>query len=291
MHYPVTVPIPDTKLPRVVTVFDVQHHDLPDFFSRAERRYRRWAYDGAARGADVVVTTSAFSADRLAEAVGVRRERIEVVPLGIDRGRFGPEPGERDAELLAGLGLPEPFVLYPANLWPHKNHRRLVEALAAMRERDVSLVLTGQPYGRLAELEEHARGLGVEQRVRHLGYVDAETLPALYRRATAMVFPSLYEGFGTPPLEAMACGCPVAASASGSLGEVCGEAALTFDPASPEAIAAALDSVVSDAGLRERLRAGGLSRAAEFTWRAASERHVQVYERALAESSARTTRQ
>jgi glycosyltransferase involved in cell wall biosynthesis len=289
VHYPVTVPIPASSAPRVVTVYDVQHHDLPGFFSRAERRYRRWAYDSAGRNADVVVTTSAFTADRLAEVVGVNPERIQVVYMGIDRTRFSPERGEHD-ELLAGLNLPQRFVVYPANLWPHKNHARLLEALASLRDRELSLVLTGQAYGRLPQLLARARRLGLERRVHHLGYVTAEAVPPLYRRAQAMVFPSLYEGFGTPPLEAMACGCPVAASARGSLGEVCGDAALVFDPQSPDAIAEAVDRVVSEPALRERLRADGLSRAADFTWRAAAEGHIRVYERALAERTASTPR-
>ncbi|MGI8623406.1 MAG: glycosyltransferase [Solirubrobacteraceae bacterium] len=125
MHYPVTVPIPRTEAPTVVTLHDVQHHDLPGFFSRAETLYRRRAYDGAARSADVVVASSEFSRGRIADAVGVPRERIEVAPLGIDPERFAPE-GADDAAALEPLGLPGAFVVYPANLWPHKNHERLL---------------------------------------------------------------------------------------------------------------------------------------------------------------------
>ena len=124
-----------------------------------------------------------------------------------------------------------------------------------------------------------ARELGLAERVRHLGHVPHETLPALYRAAAALVFPSLYEGFGAPPLEAMACGCPVAASDRASLPEVCGDAALLFDPTSAESIAGALADVTSSAELRGRLRGAGLSRARAFTWRASSERHAEIYAR------------
>ena len=114
--------------------------------------------------------------------------------------------------------------------------------------------------------------------MRHLGFVSRPQLAALYRRARALVFPSLYEGFGTPPLEAMACGCPVATSADGSLGEACGDAAVYFDPRSPESIAAAVDGLLRDAPLRQR----GIDWASGFTWRAAADKHADAYRRALA---------
>jgi glycosyltransferase involved in cell wall biosynthesis len=276
VHYAVTVPIPDTSLPRVVTLHDVQHRDLPQLFSRAERGYRRWAYDGAVRRADVVVTSSEFSRGRIVELLGVPADRVEAIHFGIEHERFTPE-GEDGS--VGALGLPPRFALYPANLWPHKNHERLVEALAQVPDRELALVLTGQVYGRLDGLMRRARELGLAERVRHLGHVPHEALPALYRRATAVVFPSLYEGFGAPPLEAMACGCPVATSNRASLPEVCGDAALAFEPDSAESIAAALARVTSDEDLRRRLRAAGLGRAAAFTWAVAAERHAKIYAR------------
>jgi glycosyltransferase involved in cell wall biosynthesis len=127
-------------------------------------------------------------------------------------------------------------------------------------------VLTGQDYGRLGALRQRAEELGVRARVQHLGHVTAQALASLYRRAQALVFPSLYEGFGAPPLEAMACGCPVACSDGALLPEVCGDAALPFDPRSVESIAGA--RVSGDAGLREQLRRARLDRAQSFTWRA-----------------------
>jgi glycosyltransferase involved in cell wall biosynthesis len=281
-HYAVTVPIPRVRVPSVVTIFDVQHLDLPDFFSAAERRYRRWAYEGAARRADVVVTASEHARRRLVESAGVAPERIEVVPLGIDHERFRPEPAESDGPLLAGHELPDRFVVFPANLWPHKNHERLIEALALTVDRGVALVLTGRRYGRAKTLQDAMQRAGVEERVHHLGFVEPAAMPALYRRALGMVFPSLYEGFGTPPLEAMACGCPVAASPRASLAEICDDAALLFDPESPAAIAAAIDRVATDTELRATLRAAGLRRARQFDWAASAVRHTQIYERAAA---------
>jgi glycosyltransferase involved in cell wall biosynthesis len=282
VHYAVTVPIPATAAPRVVTLHDVQHHDLPRLFSRAERAYRRWAYDGAARAADVVVTASEYSRERIVARLGIQAERVEAVHFGIDHDRFGPDPDPSDSAALAGYGLPERFAFYPANLWPHKNHERLLEALALLEDGDLGLALTGQPYGRLDGLMRRARELRVERRVHHLGHVPQRVLPALYRRAAALVFPSLYEGFGAPPLEAMACGCPVAASDRASIPEVCGTAALLFDPDSAESIAEALAGVTAGEEVRERLRGAGLARARAFTWRASATRHAQIYARATA---------
>jgi glycosyltransferase involved in cell wall biosynthesis len=279
MHYPVTVPIPRTDAPTVVTLHDVLHHDLPGFVSRAETLYRRRAYDGSVRSADVVVASSEFSRGRIADLVGVPPERIEVVPLGIDTDRFAPE-ADGDAAALEPLGLPESFLIYPANLWPHKNHERLLEALARANAGGAELVLTGQGYGRLDDLLARASSLGVAERVHHLGHVPSDMLPRLYRRARGMVFPSLYEGFGTPPLEAMACGLPVAASNRASLPEITGDAALLFDPESPEEIASAMEKLTSDGELRARLRAKGRERAAGYTWSAAARRHLEIYENA-----------
>lgn len=280
VHFPVTVPIPRVEAPSVVTVFDLQHRDLPQLFSRAERAYRHWAYDGAARAATFVVTTSAYSRDRLVEFVGIAPERVAVIHMGIDHERFGPDPGADDERWAASLGLPPRYVFYPANAWPHKNHERLIEALAAVSDRDLTLVLTGQAYGKLDALLALARRHGIEQRVHHLGQVPAPVLPLLYRRAQALIFPSLYEGFGAPPLEAMACGCPVASSTNASLGEICGDAALAFEPEESASVAVAIERIVSDEELRARLRVAGLARARSFSWAEAARRHRQVYERA-----------
>ena len=278
LHHAVTVPIPAPRgTPTVTTVYDLQHHDLPQLFSRGERAFRRWAYDGAARAADLTVTTSDYSRGRLVDVLGVDPEVIESIPMGIDHERFHPAPTEADERIASRL--PERFVLFPANLWPHKNHVRLIEAFGQVEDRELELVLTGQTYGRDAELLEAAARAGVSQRVHHLGHVAPDELPALMRSAQALVFPSLYEGFGSPPLEAMACGCPVASSRKASLGEMVGDAALALDPESPDSIADAIDRVTGDLELAKDLRGRGIRHAGGFTWQACSERHRSAYER------------
>jgi glycosyltransferase involved in cell wall biosynthesis len=268
VHYPLTVPVPRFGGPTVVTLHDLQHLELPSFFSRAERVYRRFAYDGAARRADVVVTPSEHAKGMAVDRLGLDADRVVVTPHGVDHARFKPEgPAEG----------PEPFLYYPANLWPHKNHRRLIEGLARASDRTTRLVLSGKPDG-AEELLALAGRLGVGERVTHLGYVAHDRVPALLRGARAMIFPSLYEGFGQPPLEAMACGCAVASSVGGALGEVCSGAVLELDPSDVGSIAAAIDRLASDDELVADLRARGPERAAAYTWKRSAELHRGAYE-------------
>jgi glycosyltransferase involved in cell wall biosynthesis len=281
LHHAVTVPIPRVKdVPTVVTIHEIQQHDRRAETGRAERLYRRWAYDGSARRADVTIAITHHLKDRLVEHLGIDPGRVEVVHYGVDLDRYTAAAGAADERVRAELGLTGRYLLYPANVWPHKNHRRLLEAFARVRDDELELILAGQTYGRLAELERAAAELGVAGRVRHVGFIRPEQLPAAYRGAVAMLFPSLYEGFGAPPLEAMACGCPVASSLRHSLAEVCGDAALELDPDDPTAMAAAIEAIGSDAQLRERLVARGAERVKAFSWRRAAERHVEVYRRA-----------
>ncbi|MGZ6707639.1 MAG: glycosyltransferase family 4 protein [Solirubrobacteraceae bacterium] len=283
MHYAVTVPLPRvTGIPTVLTLQDVQHREHPEWMSTPERLYRRLAYDAAAQHATRVVTATEHARREICRHLGIGVDRIDVIPHGIDHERFAPAPVASDAQALAGLPLPERFVFYPANLWPHKNHERLVDALARTTP-DVALVLCGQGYGRLDALRERARALGVADRLTHLGHVPGAALPALYRRAAGMIFPSLFEGFGIPLIEAMACGCPVASSDRSAMPEVVAGAGLLFDPTSVEEIAAALDRLAAGDG-RDAAVAAGLERAAGFTWARCAAAHLDAYRAAAGEA-------
>jgi glycosyltransferase involved in cell wall biosynthesis len=244
--------IPPVSTPAVTTVLDVQHEELPEFFSRAERLYRHAVYGWTVRRSRIVVTISNHAKRAIVAHLGVPEERVRPIYFGIDHDRFFPTDEPRGE-----------FLLYPAIGWPHKNHARLFEAMQVLRSRHpgLELVLTGYegptPDG-----------------VRSVGRVPRHELIGLYRRAAAVVFPSLYEGFGQPPLEAMACGCPVACSNAASLPEVCGDAARLFDPRSLEEMVVAVEEVLADPS---PWSAKGIARAAGFTWEAAARAHDDVY--------------
>ncbi len=259
VHYPLTIRIPPVSAPTAITLHDVQHVDLPQLFSRGERAFRALAYHRSARSAQLVIVPSVFVRDRAVELLSLDERRIRVIHHGIDHERFSPGDQPR-----------EPFLLYPARPWPHKNHALLYEAFAHIRRDrpELRLVLTGGGHG-----DEFPEG------VETLGNVSVDELVSLYRRAAAVVFPSLYEGFGLPPLEAMACGCPVACSDAASLPEVCGDAARYFPPDDPEEMAAAVEDVLDDSA---GWSAKGLARAAGFTWERSAAAHEDVYRELLA---------
>jgi glycosyltransferase involved in cell wall biosynthesis len=256
VHYPLTVPVPRTKAPRVVTLLDVQHLDLPNLFSRGERLFRSFAYDRAAGHAERVIVISHWVRERVIERLGLTPDHVHAIHLGVDLDRFQP-----DASIAR-----EPFLLYPARPWPHKNHARLFAAFAILRERqpELRLVLTGTGH------DPRSLPPGVEA----LGDVPLTGRIDLYRRAALVVFPSLYEGFGLPPIEAMACACPVASSSAGSLSEVCGDAARLFDPHSVDDIVAAVDEVLASP---QKWSERGPPRAAGFSWDATARAHDSVY--------------
>ena len=213
--------------PAATTVLDVQHEVFPEFFSRAELAYRRRVYGWTVRKSRIVITISEHARQALIERLRLDPARVRAIYLAVDHDRFRPDGRPR-----------EPFLLYPANAWPHKNHARLFEAFSQVRRErpELRLVLTGAGHERLA------LPAGAESR----GHVGLDELVGLYRSAAALVYPSLYEGFGIPCVEAMACGCPVAASDVASLPEVCGDAAVYFDPLDAESIADGIRTVLDD---------------------------------------------
>ena len=256
IHFPLTVMLPPVERPpAVTTVHDLYHELFPGMLPRGEVAWRRFAWRRTLRRARLVIAISEAVKTSLVERYAIEPERIRVVHHGVDRARFGPGDEPR-----------EPFLLYPAHNWPNKNHDRLVEAFGLLRRRhpELRLVLTGGGH----------EGRSVPEGVELRGRVSDDELLRLYRTASALVFPSLYEGVGQPPLEALACGCPVAAAPTGAIPEVCGDAARYFDPTSAESIAETVAAVLEHP---DELVTRGLERAAQFSWEACARGHEAVY--------------
>jgi len=278
----------------VVTVHDLNFELFPDCWNPLDRSLMSLACRLAVRRARIVITVSEFSKRTLAGRYRTPTDRIHVAPHGVRHDLFSPrdDPGAADA-LRRELGLPGAVLLFPANTWPHKNHLRLLEALAALRASEglcPGLVLTGSPKHAHVNVLSAVTRLGLDRQVRWLGYVDHARLVALYRAATALVFPSLHEGFGMPILEAMASGCAVACSRTTGAGETAGDAALTFDPADVTDIARALRAILGSEELRRELARRGLQRAAEFSWERTGRQTLRVYDEVTSRAGAKQGR-
>jgi glycosyltransferase involved in cell wall biosynthesis len=239
---------------------DAAVFDHPEAYTAAFVCWYRLLFRRLARRGAGLLTVSAFSRARLSAGLGVPQSRIAVVPNGGDH----LDDVQADDAVLSRHGLrPGRFLLAVASANPNKNLQALLSAFERLSaDTDCQLVIVGGGNRRVFARHGVACPVGTV----HVGYQDDAALKSLYRHAAALVFPSLYEGFGLPPLEAMACGCPVAASSAAALPEVCGDAALYFDPRSVDDIADALRRVLGDGGLRERLGRAGRARAQAFRW-------------------------
>ncbi len=267
---------------RVVTVHDLIYARFPDAHPGLRDRGMRVLVPAAARRSDRVIADSQSTRADLLELTRVPAERIDVVPLGLGSAARAQPLAPAQARERFDLGE-RPVVLTLSAKRPHKNLAALVGALAAIpAERRPLLVLPGYPTWHEAELRERAAAAGVAEDVRFLGWVSGVEVESLWSVADAFVFPSLYEGFGLPVLEAMARGVPVACADASSLPEVAGDAALLFDPRRESEIAAAIQRLLGEPELAQRLRGLGRERAKLFTWERAARLTLQSYSAALA---------
>ena len=280
-------------VPAVSVVYDLQYAAYPQFFSPDDEAGRERTFLTAARLAERLVCISEFTRQSVLAQGNVPPGRTATVHISLPR-RLTRAAPEAAAVARARLGLGEArYFLYPANYWPHKNHRMLLTAfgmLTAGRTDDVRLVLTGADTGLRAELGQAAARLGLAERVTFAGYVSDEELSALMTGAAALVFPSLFEGFGMPLVEAMAVGTPIVCSDVTSLPEVGGEAALYFDPKRPDTITAALSRLLDEPGLAEGLVAKGRERLAAFGGpEDMARKYLDVFEDVLARPVSQST--
>jgi len=270
------------RMPTALTVYDLIPLVLPAFFSPFQRFVFKNAVRLALKAADAIIAISQTTGDDLLRHFAFNPDDVSVIPLA-PQGDFRPASGEEVERVKRRFSLPPAYALYLGVNKPHKNLARLVRAWARLFEReslfDVPLVIAGAWDGRYPEPRDEARRLGLLARgsVRFVGLVDEADLPALYSGALFFVFPSLYEGFGLPVLEAMACGTPVACSDIPALREVAGDAALFFDPLDEENIAEVVRRLWKEKGLREEMKARGMERAGRFSWDKTAEATLQVY--------------
>jgi glycosyltransferase involved in cell wall biosynthesis len=261
---------------QVVTIHDISPLDQPDGFKHQFRIWYRILLPLLANRSRVVITDSEFSRRRIVERLGVAPGKVEAIPLGIDQEHFYPRGVDEIAAIKQRYGLPGSYLLSVGSLEQRKNYARLFRAWerAAPLNGGTSLVVlgsSGRPFRRL-QFER------LPDRVQFIPYVSEPELPALYSGALALLYPSLYEGFGLPVLEAMACGIPVIASDAGALPEVVAETGQLVDPLDVEEITQAIVQISAEPALRESFAAKGLSRAGEFSWDQTAARIAAVLE-------------
>jgi len=279
-HSPDFVLPPVRRAKTLVTVHDLSFMRYPQCADANLRAYLNKVVPRSVHRANLVLADSQSTKDDLVELLGVEPARIEVVYPGVEE-RFHPIENQAILEQVRKrYNLPPRFVLGLGTLQPRKNFTRLIEAFADLRFAicDLHLVIAGGKGWLYEEIFATVEQLGLEEKVIFPGFVADQDLPALYNLADLFVFPSLYEGFGLPPLEAMACGTPVITSDASSLPEVVGEAGLIVEATDVEDLAEAMKRVLEDDALQEEMIARGLEQARKFTWEEAASKLLSLYE-------------
>jgi glycosyltransferase involved in cell wall biosynthesis len=270
---------------QVCTIHDIIPIDHPEWFSKSFAAWYKWLLPALARSAQHLIAVSEFTRSRVIDAFGLKPEKVSVVLNGVGA-EFTPRTEEEIDRVKTRLGLPaKPYALYVGSLEPRKNLPRLLSAWALVQRKcpDIQLVITGlnkggsKVFGAMPIAE-------IPTGVFFTGYVEDAELPALYSGAEIFVYPSLYEGFGLPPAEAMACGTPVITSQGTSLSEVVGSAALLVDPRDTESIADAILRVANDKSLRAEMRRTGLAQSQRFNWNDAATQTWRILSREAEQS-------
>lgn len=286
MHYPsFNMPLVNSR-PAVVTIHDLIYYLSPEACpNSAARLYAKFMFNAVSRTAKRIITDSEHTKKDIVEHLGVRPGKITVIYPGVDdfyRPLGGDHPQVRRKYKIEGE-----YIFYVGNHGTNKNLIRLVQAFSISKKRgSLKLVIAGKIDPRRKELYETPSKLNIDDRVSFIGRVADEDLPALYSMASLFVFPSTYEGFGLPPLEAMACGTPVVSSNASSLPEVIGDAAVSVDPFDVEAMAHGIDKVLSSETFKGELREKGLERARLFNWMDTARQTLEVYKEVLGSGGA-----
>jgi glycosyltransferase involved in cell wall biosynthesis len=277
-----TLPLRPIRSSRVVTIHDLTFFRIPERYPAARLLYMQTTTRASAKVADAIVVPSQTVRADVVDRLGVDHRRVHVVYEAASD-LYAPVQRDHALATAARYGIEQPYILSVGSLEPGKNRARLIRAMRELRDSGVDAVLAivGQKAWHYDQDFRLIEDLGMTDRIRYLGYVNDVDLPSLYSAAHAFAFPSLYEGFGLPVLEAMACGAPVLTSNVSATAEVAGDAAMLVDPTSQEEIRQGLRTLLTDAHLRAELGQRGIDRAGAFSWsRAADETH-DVYERVL----------
>ncbi|MDQ5816143.1 MAG: glycosyltransferase family 4 protein [Actinomycetota bacterium] len=263
----------------ILTIHDLQYLYYPEYFTRAKLSYLKRMVPRSCEAARLVLTPSEFTRRTVIERMNIDPEVVVVVPHGISP----RESAVGEGNIRKRYGIEGRFFLYPAITYPHKNHLVLIEAFARMLKihSDVTLVLTGAKGSMEVKVAKAVRELGIDSNVRRLGYIPSHDLDALYDEAVALTFPSRFEGFGAPVLEAMARGCPVIAADATALPEVVGDSGCLVSPDNAEQWHQAMLELVENPEDRERYAKAGLARAGDFTWRRSADILEKAYLHAL----------
>ncbi|MBN1641999.1 MAG: glycosyltransferase family 4 protein [Anaerolineae bacterium] len=267
-------------VPTVLTMYDLIPLVLPEYASARARLLFRWTAALGMRASARVIAISEATQRDLLRLFRIPAHKVTVIPLAADPA-FAPQTAQAVARVRERYGLPPRYVLYLGSNKPHKNLVRLVEAWAQLQPREETLVVAGAWDPRYPQARAHAAALELGDAVRFLGPVPERDLPVLYSGASLFVFPSAYEGFGLPVLEAMACGAPVACSRSSSLPEVAGEAAAYLDLGRQGSMAETMGAVLDDPERRAQMRERGLARAAMFSWARTAQETLALYREVL----------
>jgi glycosyltransferase involved in cell wall biosynthesis len=266
---------------RIVTIHDVYHLEFSRTLGYLQQFYAKIMINRAAKISDRILTISQFSKDEIVKHTGIAQEKISVSHLGVDRSHFYEESDTAiSAYLKEKYALPSHYFLFVSTLAPHKNIKRLILGWNLIREKNPGwkLVLVGK-QGKTGSWNHIINSNPSLQRsLLFLGQVDDRDLPGLYRNAHAIIHPSLYEGFGLTPLEAMSCGCPAIVSKTASLPEVCGDSSLYIDPYNIQDIALGMEKIIQDPSLHADLKIKGLQRSHSFTWSKTIEQHIAIME-------------
>lgn len=276
-HYNVPLLYPGKKL---ITMHDVYHLAYRHKLSLLQRIYAKHMIPRVTNAADHIIVDSYFSREELLKFTGVEKEKIAVIPLGVESSHFSSESNKDDKIVHEKYGLRQPFLLFPGGYKWHKNLYGALHALDILSKQwdDLTLVI----LGKISKKESQkllAQFSLLKPRLQCLEKVPEDDLPALYRNAAILLFPSFYEGFGLPPLEAMSCGCPTIVSRVAALPEVCGEATMYVDPKRPETIARAVEHLLTDRTARQSLIKRGHAWASQYCWTTCAQKHYALLER------------